>query len=39
MPDEILEEKLNQINKEEFTPKLSTFNTKSRIRLILFSLL
>ncbi len=39
MSDEILEEKLDQINKEEFTPKLSTFNTKSRIRLILFSLL
>ena len=39
MSDEILEEKLDQINKEEFTPKLSTFNTKSRVRLIIFSLL
>ena len=39
MSDEILEAKLDQINKEEFTPKLNTFNTKSRIRLILFSLL
>ena len=39
MSDEILESKLDQINKEEFTPKLNTFNTKSRIRLILFSLL
>ena len=39
MADEILEEKLNQIKQEQFTPKLSTFNTKSRIRLIFFSLL
>ena len=39
MADEILEEKLNQIKQEQFTPKLSTFNTKSRVRLIFFSLL
>ena len=39
MSDEILEERLNQINKEEFKPKLNTFSTKSKIRLILFSLL
>lgn len=39
MSDEFLEEKLDQIKQEEFTPKLSTFNTKSRVRLILFSLL